>query len=58
MWKDLNSELKDLKNARDYFLTRINYETNDYYLHYFTRHLDKVLTRINEIEQELNKNES
>lgn len=58
MWKDLQSELKDLKNARDYFLTRINYETNDYYLEYFSKHLNKVLTRINEIEQELNKNES
>lgn len=55
MWKDLHSELKDLKNARDYFLTRINYETNDYYLEYFSKHLNKVVTRINEIEQELNK---
>lgn len=55
MWNDLNSELKDLKNARDYFVTRINYETNDNYLIYFTRHLEKVLNRINEIEQELSK---
>lgn len=53
MYKNLHSELKDLKNARDYFLTRINYETSDSYIAYFKRHLDKVLKRIAEIEAEL-----
>lgn len=53
MYKDLRSELKEMKNARDYFLTRINYETSDSNIIYFKLHLEKVINRITEIERKL-----
>lgn len=56
IYKDLQSELRSLKDARDYLFARINYEeTNDNYICYFKGHLEKVLARINEIEKEIEK---